>query len=534
MPFGRRADPEAPPQPPLTPGERLVRRTAAGLAVFTLALIAILLAAVGLVTSAAALQVTDASVDANLRAASDNMLIVLTPTPTPTPPPTPTPTPTKEPDDTETPEATNSPRPTETDDHGGGEDGSGRGGRVRQPTVVAAVVLAAVATPSAPAQSPTSTPRVAPVPTAAVESAGKSGTFFLVVDAAGSVISNPQGVPLADLPEQAAVAGALSGADDWRTVTVAGEPIRLRTVRTVGLDGETTGALQSGFYLGAQREQQALIVRTIVIASLVGLLGAAVVTLFVTRRAMAPIRSAFDAERRFVASASHELKTPVAIVRASAEILQRENLVAADGAYLVEDVLAESDRLARLVNDLLALASAEAGQITIQPQVFDARKVVEEAVTRVAEMARARAVSVEAVQDLRDVGSPRDHELLIEADRERMLQLLLIFIDNAIDHSPMNGIVRVVCRPAGEGKNERVAIDVLDQGPGVPFAERDRIFEPFAKVGGRRRASGSTGLGLAIARILAARQDAMLAVRDAPGGGACFSVSLARRSTATP
>jgi signal transduction histidine kinase len=138
------------------------------------------------------------------------------------------------------------------------------------------------------------------------------------------------------------------------------------------------------------------------------------------------------------------------------------------------------------------------------------------------------------VQEQPDPTSPRDRELLIEADRERMLQLLTIFIDNAIGHSPPNGVVRVVCRPIAEGKSQRVAIEVMDQGPGVPFAERDRIFEPFAKVGGRRRASGSTGLGLAIARIHAARQDAMLAVRDAPGGGACFSVSVARRAPGQP
>lgn len=100
---------------------------------------------------------------------------------------------------------------------------------------------------------------------------------------------------------------------------------------------------------------------TILLASVIGLLGAALVTMLVTRRALSPIRSAFATERRFVATASHELRTPVAMIRASAEILQREELVAPQGRSLVEDVITESDRLSRLVGDLLALASAEAG-----------------------------------------------------------------------------------------------------------------------------------------------------------------------------
>jgi signal transduction histidine kinase len=128
------------------------------------------------------------------------------------------------------------------------------------------------------------------------------------------------------------------------------------------------------------------------------------------------------------------------------------------------------------------------------------------------------------------------NELLVLADRERMVQLLTIFTDNAIDHSPASGVVRVIARPADDGSRtgQRVVLEVVDQGPGVPLEERERIFEPFAKVSGRRRTTGTTGLGLAIARILAARQNATLAIRDAPGGGAIFSVSLARRASGQP
>lgn len=470
MPFARSAKPQLQP----TPGERLVQRTGLGLALFTLTLIAILLAIIGVITAAAAVRITDQSVDSNLYAAAQNMLTVLAPTGKPS-------------DD------------ADHSDHGDGHDGAG------QPT-----------TPPTPDASSGDRPP---------ESAD---TFFLILDKHGNVSGNPQNVGLAGLPNAEAAALAAEGRPDWRTVTADGVPMRLLSEPIVASDGSTDGVLQSGFVLAAHDEQQALIVRTIVIASLIGLFGAAVVTMFVTRRAMSPIRAAFDAERRFVASASHELKTPVSIVRASAEILQREDLVSPEGRYLVDDVIAESDRLGRLVGDLLALASAEAGQISITPTVLDARPLVVDAVERVQAVARQRGVSV-IVGQPSSAAQANGDELLVLADDERLLQLLMILIDNAIDHSPPGGEVEVVARAVDEGdRGGRVLIDVLDHGPGVPLTDRERIFEPFARVAGRRPAEGTSGLGLAIGRLLATRQDATVDVRDAPGGGACFSVSFAR------
>ncbi len=118
--------------------------------------------------------------------------------------------------------------------------------------------------------------------------------------------------------------------------------------------------------LTLHEQQESQLLWTIAIVSLAGLAGAALVTLLVTRRALVPIRAAFATERRFVAAASHELRTPVAIVRASAEILDREHLVAADGQPFVADIVSETDRLGRLVGDLLALASAEAGAVDVE------------------------------------------------------------------------------------------------------------------------------------------------------------------------
>ena len=339
--------------------------------------------------------------------------------------------------------------------------------------------------------------------------------------------SNPQGISLIDLPDRTAATHALvTGEDDWRTISANGVPVRLLSQRVDDGRGGAPAVLQSGFVLLFQDQQRNQLLTTIVLACLAGLLGAALVTLLVTQRALRPIRTAFTSERRFVASASHELRTPVAVVRSSAEILQREDLIKPDGKALVEDIIAESDRLGRLVSDMLALASAEAGAMTVDPREIEMRAFVQQIARRAESMAAQHGVRLEVVQDGEQHATDRD--LVVSADPDRMTQLLMIFIDNAIDHSPAGGTVRLSVRPEADGGRPQVAIGVADEGPGVPREERTRIFEPFARLRGRRRETGNTGLGLAIARILAARQHASLHVDDAEGGGAVFSVSLPR------
>ena len=276
-------------------------------------------------------------------------------------------------------------------------------------------------------------------------------------------------------------------------------------------------------------QQEAELVTTIVIASIVGLLGAAIVTLLVTRRALVPIRYAFATERRFVAAASHELRTPVAVIRASAEILQREDLVADDGHSLVEDVISESDRLSRLVGDLLALAAAEAGAITIDRQPLELRSFVADLGRRADTMAQGRGMHLAV-----ETGQPGASPLPVLADADRLAQLVLILVDNAIDHSPDGGTVELALRAVPDAQPPSADIVVTDHGPGVPLADRERIFEPFSRLRGRTRSQSGTGLGLAIARLLADRHQAALSVDDAPQGGARFTIRLATTPATAP
>jgi len=365
--------------------------------------------------------------------------------------------------------------------------------------------------------------------TEAEHSQGGADTFVLILDAQGTVLANPNGVPLKDLPDTASLDAAASSGRDMRSGTYGGTDIRILTlpapVSTGGEDNSTGGQgfVQAGFVLTLHEQQESQLLWTITVVSFAGLAGAALVTLLVTRRALVPIRAAFATERRFVASASHELRTPVAIVRASAEILDREQLVATDGQPFVADIMSETDRMGRLVGDLLALASAEAGAVDVELHRMDLVEWLSDLGRRAESMAGAHELTLRT--ELPDRPS-----VLVDADEDRLTQLVLILVDNAIEHSPSGGVITLgLAVSAG-----KASVSVSDQGPGVPIAERERIFEPFARLPGERRSATGSGLGLAIARQLAGRHDGDMTVADAPGGGARFVLWLPLRSGNAP
>ena len=276
-------------------------------------------------------------------------------------------------------------------------------------------------------------------------------------------------------------------------------------------DGSIKGYVQGGFSLRLHdQESQSLVIAILVVGAL-GLVAAAAITLVLTDRALAPIREGFESQRRFVADASHELRTPAALIRANAEVLEREGLVAADGRDLLDDVIAEADRLGGLVGDLLQLAAWDETRLVLTVAPLDVAAVARETVRGARAMAAERDVRLEV-----DAPGPAP----ARGDRARLVQLLLILLDNAVDHSPAGGRVSVGVHAAGG----EVTVEVDDQGPGVAEADRERIFAPFTRLpGSTRHRSGGTGLGLAIARRIAEAHGGVVAAGEGPGGGARFT-----------
>jgi signal transduction histidine kinase len=342
---------------------------------------------------------------------------------------------------------------------------------------------------------------------------GSSDTFVLYLDAAGNEIGNPSHVTLPGLPVVAALSNASAPGGDLRRVDLGGVPVRLLTL-PVGSGSAPVGYVQAGFVLTLHETQTTNVVLVVTLVGLISLLGAALISLILTRGALEPIRRAFDAQTRFVTDASHELRTPAALISATAEVLVREGLVTAEGRPLALDIVAESGRLGRLVGDLLALSADAAKPADLVRTNIDLGELVNTEVRRGEPLAATHEVSLNAqIAEL----------LTASVDRDKISQLLLILFDNAIAHAPAGSAVEVALTKDASW----VQLAVTDAGPGVPVADRKRIFEPFARLdAGGRRQGGGAGLGLAIANQIVSAHGGTISVADAPGGGARFIVRL--------
>ena len=235
-------------------------------------------------------------------------------------------------------------------------------------------------------------------------------------------------------------------------------------------------------------------------------------------------------EREFVADASHELRTPLTSVLANLELLEAE--LHGEGREIASSALRSTQRMRRLVADLLFLARADAGRpspSTLAPT--DLGAVVRDAVVETAPLAASHEISIEAEEGAIVDGSPDD-----------LHRLALNMVQNAVAHTPAG--TRVSARvwsdagsaaaPAGasvEADCGRAVLEVTDDGPGVSREVRDRVFDRFVRGAGDGRGAArlggrGSGLGLSIVQAVTAAHGGDVAVGDASGGGARFTVRL--------
>ncbi len=218
---------------------------------------------------------------------------------------------------------------------------------------------------------------------------------------------------------------------------------------------------------------------------------------------------------QFISMVSHELRTPLTSIRASMQLLIAEDMTGnADADQLVRVALSNTDRLIRIVNDILDMSKIEAGEMMVSPRPTKLAPIVEDSIRSVQAVARDAgvtiAVATDAVED-------------VLADPDRTVQVLVNLLSNAVKHAPSGTTVDVTASREGD----MVAIAVCDHGPGIPAHKVDFIFEPFTQLDGSdtRRIAG-TGLGLTIARALAEKQGGCIRVSSREGQGATFTLTM--------
>jgi len=225
--------------------------------------------------------------------------------------------------------------------------------------------------------------------------------------------------------------------------------------------------------------------------------------------------------RRFVADVSHELRTPVASIAAAAETLGETEADDPEAPRLVELVRRQAQRMRELIDDLTDLSLIESGQVVLTHEKIDLRALAGEISEELRATARERDVSI------RIEGSDG---VTVEGDRRRLGQILRNLLDNAVKFSPAGGSVRIRI----DRRDGKPSLAVEDDGPGIPLAEQDRIFQRFYQVDrSRSKVRPGTGLGLAIVKHLTQLHGAEVTVTSQPGRGSAFRVTFRREAAET-
>jgi two-component system heavy metal sensor histidine kinase CusS len=216
---------------------------------------------------------------------------------------------------------------------------------------------------------------------------------------------------------------------------------------------------------------------------------------------------------QFTADASHELRTPIALIRATAELTLRRDRSAETYREALRHIVDESDRTARLIEDLLLLARADAGLPALPLDRLELTPLVRDVCEQGQILAQQRQLEI--------LTEAPEHPVFVDANDPALRRLLLLLVDNALKYTPAGGHITVSVALDSSGPT----VTVRDTGIGIPDAALPHVFERFYRVDeSRNREAGGAGLGLSIAQWIAERHHAQLEAESVLGRGSAFRV----------
>lgn len=342
------------------------------------------------------------------------------------------------------------------------------------------------------------------------------GYFYALVRPTGELLAGTPNVDPSGLADASALEEALHEGDGFAdTESSEGDSLRVYVVR---LDAPRGGQFLMEVGRSTEPERQAL--RRLILVLVGGLGGGLLLAAgggyLLSGRALRPIRAAMDSQRSFIGDASHELRTPLSVVRANAELLKRHlSEPVSANREAVDDIIGESDRLGRLVGQMLTLAQADAGQGKLSLSEVALDELADEVARSMRLLAEERGISLET-----DLDGP----VHLRGDGDRLRELMVVLTHNAIKYTDSGGRVRLEVRRPSGGK---ATVRVSDTGRGIPAEALPHIFDRFYRVDkARSREAGGTGLGLAIARWIAEAHGGSIRAESVPGVGSAFTVEL--------
>ncbi|MFB9275350.1 sensor histidine kinase [Cohnella cellulosilytica] len=309
-----------------------------------------------------------------------------------------------------------------------------------------------------------------------------------------------------------------AGNQYFRVLNVAGSGLTVTGGLTISGGESTTYTIKTQQSLSNVSAEIGMLDRLRLILLLGGAAGLIVAIgagFYLANRALIPIRLSLEKQQQFVSDASHELRTPLSVIQAHAELLLRHpgHTIEQDSKH-VSTVLQEARRMNKLVGGLLTLARSDSNQLELERKPVRLDLIVRESVSKMEMLAEVKELILNA---------EIDDSIPLEADEERLHQLLAILLDNAIKYTPEGGVVCVVCRKLAH----TAQLEVEDTGIGIAPEELPRVFDRFYrgdKARGRRE--GGSGLGLAIARWIVERHGGKIRLESKLSTGTHVYVTL--------
>jgi signal transduction histidine kinase len=330
--------------------------------------------------------------------------------------------------------------------------------------------------------------------------------------------------------DQALVATAVRSGMASATVAGAAESgtMQLRAVAVAGSAGSgLLGVVLVGVPVQSTLDALNILLTRLLSLGILILVAASLGGAFLSRRALIPVRDAFERQQAFVAHASHELRTPLTLLRADAEVLLRSrDRFSEEDAALLEDIATEASHMGALATNLLTLARLDAGQLHMEREVVDLAAVAAALTRRVQAYAAGLGISVHA-----DVTGP----VPVMGDRVLLEQATLVLLDNAVKYNRAGGSVTVRTVLLSDG-SARARLEVHDTGIGISDEHLPHLGQRFYRVDkARSRETGGAGLGLSIVSGIAQTHHGSLAFSSVPGRGTTVTLALpATRQTCVP
>lgn len=256
----------------------------------------------------------------------------------------------------------------------------------------------------------------------------------------------------------------------------------------------------------------------LVLINMIVLVAGGLISYFLARETLKPIEDAHEQQKRFVADVSHELRTPLTALRMESEVALLDSQASAkDLKKVISSNIEEASKLETLINNLMKLSLLEAEELQRQFSQIELKELTKDAIGQIKPQADNKKIK------LKFIAAPKSLKpLSIVGDKDSLIQMLVIFLDNAVKYSPEQSTVTLEIAH----HNGLKSIEIRDQGKGIKAEHLEHIFDRFYRADASRSGAGGFGLGLSIAKLIADIHKADIVITSTPGQGTLVSVNF--------